>query len=60
VFNKADPPQLALGISCLAAYNDTDKVEKVMEVPQPQPSRLRHKHHLLEKRFIADGVVSTG
>jgi hypothetical protein len=24
------------------------------------PSRLRHKQHLLEKRFIADGVASTG
>jgi hypothetical protein len=24
------------------------------------PSTMRHKHHLLEKRFIADGVASTG
>jgi hypothetical protein len=23
-------------------------------------SRLRHKHHLIEKRFISDGVASTG
>jgi hypothetical protein len=24
------------------------------------PSALRHKHHLIEKRFIPDGVASTG
>jgi len=23
------------------------------------PSPLRHKHHLIEKRFISDGVPST-
>jgi hypothetical protein len=24
------------------------------------PSPLRHKHHLSEKRFISDGVATTG
>jgi hypothetical protein len=24
------------------------------------PYPLRHKHHLIEKRFISDGVASTG
>jgi hypothetical protein len=24
------------------------------------PYPLRHKHHLIEKRFITDGVASTG
>jgi len=27
---------------------------------KPNPSPLRHKHHLSEKRFISDGVASTG
>ena len=27
---------------------------------KPHPSWMGHKHHLLEKRFIADGVASNG
>jgi len=27
---------------------------------KPHPPRMRHKRRLLEKRFIADGVASTG